>query len=171
MLVFCRGFVARPFDTALKSSSEIGLAVVLNTCVVFTGLPRPLDDATTCASACPRGALPRPLGVLLEEEAPPSSPITGDEHCSDTPGLHACDSCRDAASVCAGAVAVSRHGAFFLGMTLVLVFQICGFRPQFPPKPNVTDHMELFHVRRIFSIPSAMDAHTQRRECTVSQRP
>jgi len=45
-------------------------------------------------------------------------------------------------------------------MILVLVFQICGFRPQFPPKPYVTDHMGLFHVRRIFSIPSAMDAHT-----------
>jgi len=51
MPVCCPDFVPRPLDRALKSSSDVGLAVVvavvLNTCFVFTPLPRPLADATT----------------------------------------------------------------------------------------------------------------------------
>ena len=138
LLVSFREDEARPLDTALKSSSEKGLvlAAVLNTFLVFKAVPRALVDVTGCAGACPRGALPRPLGGLVAEEAPPSSPIPGDEHCSDTPGLYVCDSCRNGASACAGAVSLPRPGGFFLGIILLLVFEFSSFRPQFASKPT-----------------------------------
>ena len=106
----------------------MGLATAadLNFREVFRGAPvaRPLLGCSQRAAAVKQGALPRLVCDLLAEDAPPSSNLPGDEHCSDAAGLQASVSRKDGASVLAGPVAAPWPLCFFRDITSLLVFEL-----------------------------------------------